>query len=102
MKNNDQRKAFLNTYQSWPVWFTVPQADEIYYRYDFEDGSAFVIRETKYFNEWMLRYIEMGNTSYDPEVVRTQEYILKPNYRYLSNCQSNRSEMIDYLRKLQK
>ena len=102
MRNNDQRKAFLDDHHSWPVWFTVPQADEIYYKYDFEDGSAFVIRETKHFNEWMLRYSAMGDTNYDPEGVHTQEYILKPNYRYLSNCRSNRSEMIDYLRKLQK
>lgn len=94
MRNNDQRKAFLDDYRSWPIWFRVPQADEIYYRYDFEDGTAFVIRETKYFNEWRIRYNE------DPEGILTQEYILKQDYHYLSNCRSNRSEMIEYLRSL--
>lgn len=96
MRNNDQRKAFLDDYRSWPVWFRVQQADEVYYRYDFEDGTAFVIRETKYFNEWRIRYNE------DPEGIHTQEYILKPDYHYLSNCRSNRSEMIEYLRLMQK
>ncbi len=96
MRNNDQRKEFLDDYRSWPVWFRVPQADEIYYRYDFDDGTAFVIRETKYFNEWRIKYNE------DPESVHTQEYILKPDYHYLSNCRSNRSEMIEYLRSMQK
>lgn len=96
MRNNDQRKTFLDDYRSWSIWFRVPQADEIYYRYDFEDGTAFVIRETKYFNEWRIRYNE------DPEGILTQEYILKQDYHYLSNCRSNRSEMIEYLRSLQK
>lgn len=96
MRNNDQRKTFLDDYRLWPIWFRVPQADEIYYRYDFEDGTAFVIRETKYFNEWRIRYNE------DPEGILTHEYILKQDYHYLSNCRSNRSEMIEYLRSLQK
>ena len=24
MKNNDQRKAFLETFRDWPVWFSPP------------------------------------------------------------------------------
>ena len=28
LRNNEQRKAFLRNYRNWPVWFTVPQAEE--------------------------------------------------------------------------
>ena len=34
LKNEKERKKFLKGYQEWPVWFQVPQASEVYYRYD--------------------------------------------------------------------
>ena len=37
LKNNDQRKEWLNTYREWPVWFEVPLAAEVYYRYDLRE-----------------------------------------------------------------
>lgn len=40
MRNNDQRKEFLAKYQAWPVWFEVPQASEVYHRFDLPDGSS--------------------------------------------------------------
>lgn len=96
LKNNDQRKEWINGFHSWPIWFEVSEAAEKYYRYDFEDGSSFVICEYHYFVEWKQKYKE------DPEAVGTREFLLKPGYHYLADCQSNISAMVEYLKGIQK
>ena len=90
MKNNEQRKAFLENYRSWPVWFRVPNAQEVYYRFDLQNGDSIVIREWMY-ESWKWK-----------ETHSTYEYLLKPEYKYLDNCRTNRTALIDYLRGLRK
>lgn len=90
MKNNEQRKAFLENYRSWPVWFRVPNAQEVYYRFDLQNGDSIVIREWMY-ESWKWK-----------ETHSTYEYLLKPGYKYLDNCRTNRTALIDYLRGLRK
>ncbi len=90
MKNNEQRKAFLENYRSWPVWFRVPNAQEVYYRFDLQNGDSIVIRERMY-ESWKWK-----------ETHSTYEYLLKPGYKYLDNCRTNRTALIDYLRGLRK
>ena len=96
LKNNGQRKDWLNTYHDWPVWFEVPEAAEVYYRYDLEDGCSLVICEYHYWAEWQIHY---GN---DPERTGTREYMLVPGYHYLEDCKTNRTAMIDKLKEIQK
>ena len=90
MKNNEQRKAFLENYRSWPVWFRVPNAQEVYYRFDLQNGDSIVIRE------WMYESWKWKGTH------STYEYLLKPGYKYLDNCRTSRTALIDYLRGLRK
>lgn len=90
MKNNEQRKAFLENYRSWPVWFRVPNAQEVYYRFDLQNGDSIVICEWMY-ESWKWK-----------ETHSTYEYLLKPGYKYLDNCRTNRTALIDYLRGLRK
>ena len=90
MKNNEQRKAFLENYRSWPVWFRVLNAQEVYYRFDLQNGDSIVIREWMY-ESWKWK-----------ETHSTYEYLLKPGYKYLDNCRTNRTALIDYLRGLRK
>lgn len=96
LKNNDQRKQFLETFHEWPVWFDVPQAAEVYYRYDLPDGCSLVICEYHYWVEWLKRYGE------GPECTGTREYLLMPGYHYLEDCKSNRTAMIEKLKEIQK
>lgn len=96
MKNNDQRKAFLETFRDWPVWFSVPQSSEVYYRYDLPDGVSLVICEYRYWMEWKARCKE------DSECTGTREYLLTPGYHYLEDCKSNRTLMIEKLKEVQK
>lgn len=97
LKNDDQRKAWLDKFREWPVWFEVPQAAEKYYRYDLEDGYSLVICEYHRYITWMEK---MGDMS--PERTGTREYLLEPGYRYLYDCQANRAAMIQHLKALQK
>ena len=98
MKNNEQRKEWLKTFHEWPVWFEVPEASEVYYRYDLPDGYSLVICEYHEWLEWREKY------GYDesPDIVRTREYLLKPGYHYLHDCQSNQTAMIEKLKEIQK
>lgn len=97
MKNNDQRKGFLDTYTDWPVWFEVPKADEVYYRYDLPDGSSIVICQYRYWAEWKEKYSDE-----DPDCTATREYLLKPGYHYLHDCRTNRSALVEHLKDIQK
>lgn len=90
MKNNEQRKAFLKNYQSWPVWFRVPNAQQTYYRFDLQNGDSIVIEEQLYCS-WTGK-----------EVKGAREYLLTPEYKYLNNCSTNSTELINYLRDLRK
>ena len=98
MKNNDQRKTFLETFHSWPIWFQVPEAAEIYYRYDLPDETSLVICEFRYYAAWKEKYGYGGS----PECTGTREYLLKPGYHYLYDCRSNQTAMIEKLKEIQK
>ena len=99
LKNNDQRKEWLNTFREWPVWFKVPEAAEVYYRYDLPDGSSLVICEYHYWASWKEKYDYCKG---DPECTGTREYLLVPGYHYLDDCKSNRTTMIEKLKEIQK
>ena len=99
LKNNDQRKKWLNTFREWPVWFKVPEAAEVYYRYDLPDGSSLVICEYHYWASWKA---EFDYCKGDPECTGTREYLLVPGYHYLKDCNSNRTAMIEKLKEIQK
>ena len=96
MKNNGERKAWLAAFHDWPVWFEVPEAAEVYYRYDLPDGCSLVICEYHYWLEWMSHYGD------DPERTGTSEYMLVPGYHYLEDCKSSRTAMIEKLKEVQK
>ena len=99
LKNNDQRRDWLNTFHDWPVWFEVSQAAEVYYRYDLPDGYSLVICEYHYWASWRIKFKYDGD---GPECTGTREYILTPEYHYLEDCKSNRSSMIEKLKEIQK
>lgn len=97
LRNNDQRKEFLKGFHNWLVWFTVPEADETYYRYNLPDGSSIVICEYRTWMEWKEKY-----TDENPDSLRTELHLLKPGYRYLNDCKSNESAIVEHLKHVQK
>lgn len=97
LRNNEQRKAFLDNYQTWPVWFEVPQASEVYHRFDLPDGSSIVICEYHMWLSWKEKYSDE-----DPHSTGTREYLLKPGYHYLHDCRTNTTALVDHLKNVQK
>lgn len=96
LKNNDERKKFLENYQTWPIWFEVPEASEVYHRFDLPDGSSIAICEYHHYVEWKEKYGE------NPESIYCKEYLLKPGYKYLHDCGTNRTALIEHLKNVQK
>lgn len=97
LKNNDQRKEFLNRYQVWPIWFEVPEASEVYHRLDLPDGSSIVICEYHMWLNWKEKY-----TDENPDSIGTREYLLRPGYHYLEDCKTNTTALVEHLKKVQK
>lgn len=97
LKNNDQRKKFLENYQTWPVWFTVPEASEVYHRFNLPDGSSIVICEYHMWVEWKEKYSDEN-----PDLIGKREYLLKPGYRYLQDCHTNSTALVEHLKNVQK
>ena len=93
LRNNDQRKAFLNNYREWLVWFRVNEASEVYYRYDLPDGSSIVICEYHFYLPWLSK---------DQDRTGTREYLLKPGYHYLEDCKTNTTTLVEHLKNIQK
>ena len=53
LKNNEQRKEWLNNYKDWGLWYRDEHINVNYYKYDFEDGSRLVVAEyTERFSYW--------------------------------------------------
>lgn len=97
LRNNEQRKEWLNNYKEWPVWFEVPEAAEVYHMFNLPDGSSIVICEYHMWLEWKERYADEN-----PDSIDTREYLLKPGYRYLQDCRTNTSALVEHLKNLQK
>lgn len=45
LKNNDERKQWLNNYRAWGIWYRDENIDVNYYKFDFFDGSRLIVSE---------------------------------------------------------
>jgi hypothetical protein len=102
LKNNDQRKEWIDNYTSWPVWIDIPQTGEKYYRYDFDNGTSFVIRVS--LQHAYKDYIRTEDIKYAHE-----EYFLLgvkdkwiPGMPTFVESRTNKSAMVEHLKEIQK
>lgn len=98
LRNNEQRAAFIDNYESWPLWIETQETGERYYRYDLPDGISFVIRT---YHHMQPDYVSGIGVRYTEGYGANEQYILEPG-KFFRNCQSNRSSMIEKLKELQK
>ena len=110
LKNNDQRAAFIDAYETWPIWIETKETGERYYRYDLSEKAAIVVKV--YWKHSWERYKE----SKDYEFGAQQYYLMgvKSEWRSGKNayvedesrtyyeCSTNRSALVEYLKDFQK
>lgn len=101
MTNNEQRGAFIDSYNEWPLWIETPETKEKYYRYDFENGTSFVVRA--YFHRCFdyKSYAKKFEDRYT-DGWGAQEYYILEEGKHFKDCLANRSRMIEFLKNMQK
>ena len=101
LRNNDQRAAFVDAYQAWPLWIETKETGERYYRYDLEDGTSMVVKvyHARLFDysktdlPWEERYVEGYG--------RHEYYLIRPG-KFFKDCEANRPALIDKLKEIQR
>ena len=101
MKNQDQRKAFIEGYKDWPIWINNEATGEKYYRYDFPNGVSFVIKVYyhKCFDMMLTGF--KWEERYRPGWGGEEYYILEGE-AFFKDCHTNKSRLIEYLKEYQK
>lgn len=101
MTNNDQRRNWIGTYRSWPLWSENKETRERYYRYVFENGDAFIIKDI-YSNRERYDWKEHKNVR-KAEWRKQAGFIMKNGApEELNDCAVSETLMIDYLREMKK
>ena len=101
MTNNDQRRNWIGTYRSWPLWSENKETRERYYRYVFENGDAFIIKDI-YSNRERYDWNKRKNVR-KAEWIKKEGFIMKNGaLEELNDCVTSETLMIDYLREMKK
>ncbi len=98
LKNNDQRAAFIDAYETWPLWIDNQETGERYYRYDLTDGTSFVI---KTYHSMLYDWKADVAMRYKEGYGANEEYLLEPG-KFFRDCRANRSTLIEKLKEIQK
>lgn len=98
LKNDKQRAEFIDAYEEWPLWIDNQETGEKYYRYEFPDGTSFVI---KTYHAMLYNYDALEYGNYKEGYGENEQYLLKPG-KFFRDCRTNRSTLIEKLKELQK
>ena len=100
LKNNNQRAAFVDAYETWPLWIETKQTGERYYRYDLEDGTSMVVKvyHARIFDGYASGSYE---AKYHDGYGRHEYYLLRDG-KFFRDCDTNRSLLIEKLKEIQK
>ncbi|MEE1443250.1 MAG: hypothetical protein UGF43_06485 [Blautia sp.] len=103
MKNNDQRKEWLNNYRSWGIWYKDEHTGATYYRYQFDNGASLIAEEY----ECESQYTETYTSSYlhlvgGPEPPRKSGIPKWNRNEKYNRCQNSETELVEFLKEVQK
>lgn len=110
LKNNDQRKEWIDSYNSWPVWIDLPHTGEKFYRYDLTNKIAITVKVSKkhgWENYKESKELEYGAEQYFLLGVKSEwsqkgaKYTIDDT-RTFYECNTNKSTLVDYLKEFQK
>ena len=98
LKNNDQRAAFIDAYETWTLWIDNQETGERYYRYDLPDGTSFVI---KTYHSMLYDWKADVTMRYKEGYGANEEYLLEPG-KFFRDCRVNRTALIEKLKEIQR
>ncbi len=98
LRNNDQRAAFIDAYETWTLWIDNQETGERYYRYDLPDGTSFVI---KTYHSMLYDWKADVAMRYKEGYGANEEYLLEPR-KFFRDCRANRTTLIEKLKEIQK
>lgn len=98
LKNNDQRAAFVDNFETWPLWIETEETGERYYRYDLDDGTSMVV---KVYHAMLFNWKGGLDDRYTEGYGRHEYYLLEPG-KFFRDCDANRSALIEKLKEIQK
>ena len=98
LKNNDQRAAFIDAYETWPLWIDNQETGERYYRYDLPDGTSFVI---KTYHSMLYDWKADVAMRYKEGYGANEEYLLESG-KFFRDCRVNRTALIEKLKEIQR
>ncbi len=101
LKNNDQRKEWLNNYKEWGLWYKDENIDVNYYKYDFEDGSRLVVAEYLQRQDYYKKNKTEDEHFYHLLQIGKEGYKFKYNEKYRNGTDSE-TYLVDFLKNLQK
>lgn len=103
LKNNDQRKEWLNNYKEWGLWYRDENIDVNYYKYDFSDGSRLVVAEypqrrtywkpNKFEDEHHYHLLEKNRKYYGSNKTFQHQFV---------HSTDSETYLVDFLKNLQK
>ena len=98
LKNNDQRAAFIDAYEAWPLWIDNQETGERYHRYDLPDGTSFVI---KTYHSMLYDWKADVAMRYKEGYGANEEYLLESG-KFFRDCRANRTTLIEKLKEIQR
>ncbi len=110
LKNNEQRAAFIDAYETWSLWIETKETGERYYRYDLSEKVAIVVK-VNWKHSWASykesKDYEYGAQQYYLVGVKSEWHNGKNAYvedesRTFYECGTNRSALVEYLKDFQK
>ena len=103
LKNNDQRKEWLEDYKAWGIWYRDGNIDVNYYKYDFPDGSRLVVAEyPKRRSHWKEE--ELADEHYYHLIEKNKKfYGSKKTFEgKYENSTDSETRLVEFLKNLQK
>lgn len=101
LKNDEQRKVWVENYKAWGLWYTDNYIDVNYYKYDFPDGSRLIAAE--YPDRESYWSDEKADEVYYHLLERGKEKYDKTTYdEKFRNSTNGITEIIKFLKKVQK
>lgn len=103
LKNNEQRKEWLNNYRSWGIWYKDEHIGATYYQYRFENGAVLIVEEyeneSEYTGAYTSSYLhlvggqEPERRSGIPKWTKHEKYNRYPN---------SETELVEFLKEIQR